>query len=180
MTVGPTNPPTLPTELMSAIPPAPAVPERNMVGRLQNGPSVLQMPAAATHSARNAGSGCLCTRAPTVRPAAAAKAGNATWPRRPRAVRMAGDEHHADRGREIRKRGHEGGGRAAQAGEALDDLRQPERHPVEADDDREIEETEAPHAPVRQRLPQREPLGALERLPLRCERPFEPLPLGHA
>jgi len=43
-----------PTELMSAIPPAAAVPLRNAVGRLQNGPSVLQMPVAARQSARNA------------------------------------------------------------------------------------------------------------------------------
>jgi len=46
--IGPANPPRLPTEFISAIPPAAAVPPRNVVARAQKGPTVDFNPTKAT------------------------------------------------------------------------------------------------------------------------------------
>src|SRR5689334_13888019 len=48
MTNGPRNPPTTPTELTNAIPPAAAVPPRNDEVRVKKGPQIARMPIA-TH-----------------------------------------------------------------------------------------------------------------------------------
>ena len=57
MRYGPTNPPRLPSELISAIAPAAAVPLKNVVGSDQKTGIVLKTPIAATDSAMRPGIG---------------------------------------------------------------------------------------------------------------------------
>src|SRR5712691_2622516 len=78
---GPTNPPRLPTALIQAIPAA--APERlNIaVGIAQNGPSVPQIPSAASESAARANTGVVETLH-NRSPPAATSAGSATCQRR--------------------------------------------------------------------------------------------------
>jgi hypothetical protein len=78
MTFGPTNPPNrFPTELIMPMPAAAAVPARNRLGNDQNGPSALQMPAAASASDPIASTGCWLTAASAM-PAAPTAAPTAT------------------------------------------------------------------------------------------------------
>src|SRR5215831_1684806 len=67
-------------EFIKATPPAAAVPPKKAVGKLQNGPSVLQMPDAARQRERKAANGWLLCRKKTAspRPRQPAKAGSAT------------------------------------------------------------------------------------------------------
>ena len=182
MTVGPTKPPMLPTELIRAIPPAAAVPLRNPVGMLQKGPSVLQIPVALTHRARKASTGCRWT----------ARRSRGPPPRRMPATPRGGggprcDPSGAPRAPCRSRRRRMGARRSARSrvllepGEALHDLRQPERDAVEADDGREVQQAEPPHRPVRERLPQGETLRPLHRrFAFRLERCLEPLLLRGA
>ena len=70
MSVGPTNPPMLATELTSATPPAAARPVRNAVGSAQKGPSVPHTPSPRA------------TARPPPRPASPARVRSARSPQR--------------------------------------------------------------------------------------------------
>jgi hypothetical protein len=76
--VGPKNPPRLPAELMSAIPPAAAVPLKKVVESAQKGPIADFNPTRAIISAIIARYG-FCRHALKPNPIAAAKAANATY-----------------------------------------------------------------------------------------------------
>ena len=63
---------------MSAIPPAAAVPLRNVVGSVQNGPNALVKPIADNESAAVASSGASSVAAVAAKPTAPATSGAAT------------------------------------------------------------------------------------------------------
>src|SRR5512143_5600 len=73
MMEGPKNPPVLLIELMSAMPPAAAVPPRYAVGKVQNTDSAAWIPAAATVSAISTPS-VECNKAAAVKPSAPSSA----------------------------------------------------------------------------------------------------------
>src|SRR5687768_11335674 len=81
---GPTNPPILPIEFTSAIPPAAAVPRSIAVGIAQNGPSVPQMPNAAIDNVASATAGVAGASAVITKPAAPIRHEPATCQRRSR------------------------------------------------------------------------------------------------
>ncbi len=64
---------------MSAIPPAAAVPLKNIVGSVQNGPRALVKPMAERDSAAVARSGASNVAAVAAKPTAPATRGAATW-----------------------------------------------------------------------------------------------------
>ena len=81
ITDGPAKPARLPIELMMAMPPAAAAPDRKAVGSVQNTGRTPKMPNPATLNATIFAVGSF-RKAATVRPAAATKIGKAVWKRR--------------------------------------------------------------------------------------------------
>src|SRR3954469_17015088 len=79
---GPSQPERLPIELMSAMPPAAALPASSVVGSCQNGENALSTPETPTTSAANASAGVFSKTPISTKPAAAARHESAQWERR--------------------------------------------------------------------------------------------------
>jgi hypothetical protein len=79
---GATHPEKLPTELMSAIPPAAALPASSIGGNCQKGAPAARGPSVPIINAANAITGRFANTPIETRPAAHAKQGNAAWYRR--------------------------------------------------------------------------------------------------
>ena len=154
MAYGPAKPARLPIELIRAMPPAAAAPERKAAGNVQNTGRQPKMPKPATDSAAIFIVGS-SSAVDIAMPADATNSGNARWNRRS-SLRSERRPHSTmlTSAHDIRQRRHEPG-LDVRHPERLHDLRQEEAQPVVGRHRAEIDEAERQHLRVQQRLASR-------------------------
>ena len=163
-TNGPSQPERLPIELISAMPPAAAVPASIVVGICQNGENALSTPETPRTSAANASTG-VCRELPDQHQpdrGGQARQRAVISPLEP-PVGTSADQHQRDHRGDVRHRREQADRRVARHAHAADDRRAPEAERRVGADQAEVDQRQQPHARIPERVA--EPVRAMSGAP---------------